>query len=63
MSNVKQIAAGLTAKELDAAVIAFKAAEGWREDLDQMWQAIRAAALEQFAPELPLDPVAGGDSY
>ena len=63
MSNVKQIAAGLTAKELDAAVIAFKAADGWREDLEHMWQAIRAAAIEQFAAELPLDPVAGGDSY
>jgi hypothetical protein len=63
MSNVKQIAAVCTAKELEAAVIAFKSADGWREDLTQMWQAIRAAALEQFANETPFDPVAGGDSY
>jgi hypothetical protein len=63
MSNVKQVEELCTAKELDAAVLAFKAAEGWREDLTQMWQAIRAAALEQFANEAPLDPVAGGDSY
>jgi hypothetical protein len=63
MSNVKQVAEQCTAKNLDAAVIAFKAAEGWREDLGQLWQAIRDAALDQFASEQPLDPVAGGDSY
>jgi hypothetical protein len=63
MSNVKQVAELCTAKNLDAAVIAFKSAEGWREDLNQMWAAIRDAALVQFASEQPLDPVAGGDSY
>jgi hypothetical protein len=63
MSNVKQVAESCTAKELDAAVIAFKAAEGWREDLNQMWAAIRDASLVQFTSEQPLDPVAGGDSY
>jgi hypothetical protein len=63
MSNVKQVAELCTAKELDAAVIAFKAVEGWREDLNHMWAAIRDASLVQFTSEQPLDPVAGGDSY
>jgi hypothetical protein len=63
MSNVKQVAEICTVRELDAAVLAFKAADGWRDDVTQMWQAIRVAALAQFDTELPLDPVAGGDSY
>jgi hypothetical protein len=63
MSNVKQVAELRTAQELAAAVAAFKAVEGWREDLALMWQAIREAALEQFAMDKALDPVAGGDSY
>jgi hypothetical protein len=63
MSNVKLVAEQCAAQDLDAAVIAFKAADGWREDMGQMWLAIREAALAQFAFEPPLDSVAGGDSY
>jgi hypothetical protein len=63
MSNVKLVAEQRAAQDLDAAVVAFKAVDGWCEDMSHKWQAIREAALAQFAFEPPLDPVAGGDSY
>ncbi len=63
MSNVKQVSELRTPQEIEAAVQAFKLAEGWREELSNMWQSIREAALEQFAQDQRKDPIAGSDSY
>jgi hypothetical protein len=63
MSNVKQVAELRTMQDLDAAVAAFHAAEGWCDEVNQLWQSIRDAALSQFTLESSIDAVAGCDSY
>ncbi|MBE9029658.1 hypothetical protein IQ266_07940 [filamentous cyanobacterium LEGE 11480] len=63
MSNVKQVSELRNAQEIAAAVNAFKAFDGWHDELSVAWESIREAALQQFACEQYNDPIAGSDSY
>jgi hypothetical protein len=63
MSNVKQVAELRTMQDMDAAVAAFQAAEGWCDEVNHLWQAIRDAALAQSTLDRSIDAVAGCDSY
>jgi hypothetical protein len=52
-----------TSQEISQAIADYKAADRYGDDLIQLWQSIREAALMQFAHDGKFDSVAGAESY
>jgi hypothetical protein len=52
-----------TSQEISQAIADYKAADRYGDDLIQLWQSIREAALTQFAHDGKFDSVAGAESY